>query len=66
MFFKVKDLPERDPFFKSITFEGIDKSICVFFVKLIKKYQEIVLKVVRAPLIFILEDCHILDDVNSS
>ncbi len=63
MFFKLRELPERDPFFKSLTLEGIDKSICMFFVKLIKKYQELVLKLVKAPIVFILEDCHNLDDV---
>ena len=63
MFFKVIELPERDPFFKATSFDGIEKSVCLFFVKLIKKYQEILLKEAKVPLIFVLEDCHISDDV---
>ena len=67
LLFKVKELPdERDPFFKSLSFEEIDKQICQFFVKMIKKYQDLLIKKVRAPIIFVLEDCHNIDDVNKA
>lgn len=60
---KVQELPERDPFFKAQNFEGVHKFVIKFFIKIIKKYQELVLSQVKSPLIFVLEDCHIIDDV---
>ena len=63
---KIQELPEkekRDPFFEALRIEKVDRQICGFFIKMIKKYQKFVLAKIQAPLIFILEDIQNVDDV---
>jgi len=61
-FFSIKQIPPRDPYFETRKFERSDKSICRFFSLLIKKYKEICIP--DLPLILILEDCHLIDEIS--
>lgn len=61
-FFQIKEIPKRDSFYESRKFDKIEKTLCKFFVQLIKAYREGF--IADFPLIFILEDIHVVDEVS--
>jgi len=70
--FIIADLPPIDNFFEPRKFNGIEKCICNFFTKLITSYHQLVNSsqgqgqnnnISNYPLIFVLEDCNIIDEV---
>lgn len=61
-FFQIKELPPRDPFFEFRKFDKLEKNICRFFVKLIKKYREDIIS--DFPLLFVIEDVHLIDELS--
>lgn len=66
-FYQRIKLPEIDLFFESRNYDYDVGGIYSFFQLLIRKYFEIMNSdLFKYPLIFILEDCHYLDEVNSN
>jgi len=63
-FFFIRNLEPRDTFFTARKFNKAEKTICNFFLHLIKKYLQF-LQQERLPLILIIEDCNQIDEVNN-
>lgn len=67
-YFQIKHLAERDPFFFPRKFDKNESSIAKFFIKMIKRYRILLDEsptkdLYRYPLILVIEDCHLIDDV---
>jgi hypothetical protein len=61
-FYKIKEIPETDLFFFRRNFERNEKTLSKFFLKLVKKYKELLPP--KVPLIFVIEDAHCLDEIS--
>ncbi len=61
-FFFVRNLEPRDTFFNARKFNKAEKTICKFFLHLIKRYL-VFLQQEKLPLILIIEDCNQIDEV---
>lgn len=62
-FFFIRNLEPRDTFFNSRKFNKAEKTICNFFLHLIKRYLQF-LQQEKLPLILVVEDCNQIDEVN--
>jgi len=62
-FFFIRNLDKRDTFFTARKFNKSEKTICNFFLHLIKRYAAF-LQQEKLPLIFVIEDCNQIDEVN--
>jgi hypothetical protein len=69
-FYKVRELADRDPFFSARKFDKNESSIQKFFLKMLKRYQELLNTKcpsdLKIPLIFVIEDSHLIDEVKDS
>jgi predicted ATPase len=62
--YQIKQLEERDCYFQARKCDKYEKHICNFFAKLLKAYQKLISEKELNPLIFIIEDCHLIDDLS--
>jgi hypothetical protein len=61
-FFFIRNLEQRDTFFTARKFNKAEKTICSFFLYLIKRYLQF-LQQEKLPLILVVEDCNQIDEV---
>jgi predicted ATPase len=62
--YQIKKLEERDCYFQARKCDKFEKHICNFFSKLLKAYQKLICEKESNPLIFVIEDCHLIDDLS--
>ncbi len=62
-FYPIKILEPREAFFAARKFNNAEKTICTFFLHLIKRYLQF-LHQEKLPLVLIVEDCNQIDEVN--
>ena len=62
-YYPIKEIKQRDKFFSFRNFENFEKQICSFFFKLIKSYYQFINENKVNPLIFVIEDCQLIDEV---
>lgn len=61
-FFFIRNLDPRDTFFNSRKFNKSEKTICTFFLNMIKNYLKL-LESENLPLFLVIDDCNQIDEV---
>jgi hypothetical protein len=61
-FYRIKEIPDIDSYFDRRTFERNEKTLTKFFVRIVKRYKELLPP--NIPLIFVIEDTYCIDEIS--